>query len=272
MSSVLPPWHPHIDVWLILGLVGVAYWYFNARIRPHLRPMAPPPTTRQWLLFYTGLGLIWVVSDWPMHDLAETSLYWVHMVDHMVITLVGPPLMLMGIARPLADRLFGHGALLPWLRHLVHPVAAFAIFNFGMIATHWPQAVALSLRNDLAHFLIHVFLFLSAVLLWLPVVSPTPLLPRLRPPIRMLYLFANSILPTIPASFLTFSHVPLYPAYGDASLAFGLTPVEDQTIAGLIMKVGGTSLIWLVITVIWFRWASDERRWDEIEEDLRTPV
>lgn len=270
MNIVLPQWHPHIDVWVILGLVGFAYWWFNGRIRLHLRPAAPRPTVKQWLLFYTGLGLIWLVSEWPMHDLAETSLYSVHMVDHMVITLVGPPLMLMGVTRLMADRIFGHPAVLPWLRHLAHPVAAFAIFNLGMIATHWPEAVALSLRNELAHFLIHLFLFLSAVLLWLPVLSPTRLLPRLRPPPRMVYLFLNSILPTIPASFLTFSRVPLYPAYGDASLAFGLDPVIDQTIAGLIMKVGGTLLIWAVLGVTWFRWASDERRWDEIEEDLRT--
>jgi putative membrane protein len=269
---VLPVWHPHLDVWIILGGVGFSYWFFQQRIRPHLRPHEPAPHAKQWLLFYTGLGLIWLVSQWPLHDLAEKSLYSVHMIDHMVITLVGPPLMLMGLTRTLADRLFGHRWVLPWLRKFASPVSAFAVFNLGMIATHWPAAVALSLHNELAHFLIHLFLFGSAVLLWLPVVSPTPLLPRLRPPTRMGYLFANSVLPTIPASFLMFSNVAIYTAYGDASLAFGLTPVEDQTIAGLIMKLGGTLLIWIVIGVIWFRWVAEERRWDEIEQDFRTSV
>lgn len=272
MNGALPPWHVHVDVWVILGLVGFAFWYLNTRIRQHERPVTSSPRPRQWAFFYTGLGLIWLVSDWPLHDLAENSLYWVHMVDHMVITLIGPPLMLMGLTRPMADYVFGNRAVLPWLRHLARPVSAFAIFNLGMIATHWPEAVALSLRNELAHFLIHLFLFLSAILMWLPVLSPSALLPRLRPPVRMGYLFLNSILPTIPASFLTFSRTALYPAYGEASLAFGLSAVEDQTIAGLIMKLGGTLLIWLVIGVTWFRWASEERRWDEIEEDLRTPA
>jgi cytochrome c oxidase assembly factor CtaG len=64
----------------------------------------------------------------------------------------------------------------------------------------------------------------------------------------------------------------LYPVYGDAALAFGITPVIDQTIAGLVMKVGGTLLLWAVIAVTWFRWAADEERWDRIEKDLRTPV
>jgi putative membrane protein len=87
---------------------------------------------------------------------------------------------------------------------------------------------------------------------------------------QLVYLFLNSILPTIPASFLTFSSVPIYPAYGDASLAFGLTAVADQTIAGLIMKIGGTVYFWILMAVIWFRWASEEKRWDQIEEELRT--
>jgi putative membrane protein len=270
--QALPPWHPHFDVWAILGLLAIGFWYLNVRIRPHLRPSPPSPTTRQWTLYYLGLGLIWVVSDWPAHDLAENSLYWVHMVEHMVITLAGPALMLLGLNRQMADRLFGHRWVYPWLRHLARPGPAFAIFNLGMIASHWPEAVALSIRNELAHFLIHAFLFASAIVMWLPVLSPAGVIPRLRPPMRMVYLFLNSILPTIPASLLTFSHVAIYPAYGDAALAFGLSPVEDQTIAGLIMKLGGTLLIWIILAVVWFRWAADEKRWDQIEQDLRHPI
>jgi putative membrane protein len=100
------------------------------------------------------------------------------------------------------------------------------------------------------------------------VASATTVLPRLRPPAQLLYLFLNSILPTIPASFLTLSTVPLYPAYGNASLAFGLTPVVDQTIAGLIMKIGGTMLFWVIMAIIWFRWSASEHRWDQIEQEL----
>jgi putative membrane protein len=268
----MPGWHPHFDVWIVLGLVGYSYWYYQRRIARLLSPPVSPPGRRQWTLFYLGLGLVWVVSEWPLHDLAETSLYSVHMFNHMVITLVGPALMIMGLTRGMADHLFGHRLVFPWLRHLARPVAAFAIYNLGMIITHWPQVVAISVTNQLAHFGFHLFLFLSAVLLWLPVLSPATVIPRLRPPGRLIYLFLNSILPTVPASFLTFSHQPLYPVYGDAALAFGLTAVEDQTIAGLIMKLGGTLLLWIVMAVVWFRWAGAEKRWDEIEQELHTPA
>lgn len=269
---MLPAWHPHIDVWLVIGTLGFAYWYLNSRVRPYLRPAASPPSTGERTAFYAGVALLLVVSNWPLHDLAENSLYWVHMTNHLVMTLVVPPLMLLGLTRQMADYIFGHRLVLPWLKYLARPGAAFAIFNLGMIASHWPDAVALSLRNSWAHFLIHSFLFLSGTLMWIPVVSRSSLVPRLRPPARMVYLLLNSILPTFPASFLTFSEIPIYPAYGDAALAFGLTAVEDQTIAGLIMKLGGTLLLWTVIAITWFKWANDEKRWDQIEQDLRTPV
>ena len=76
--------------------------------------------------------------------------------------------------------------------------------------------------------------------------------------------------PTIPASFLTFSTVPLYPVYGDAALAFGPLAVADQTIAGVIMKLGGGLLLWSTIAVIWFRWTKQEREeWERLESTLR---
>jgi putative membrane protein len=266
---MIPPFHPHFDVWAIMITLGLGYWHLNVRIRPLLRPMPPSPRTAQWVFYYTGLALLWAASDWPVHDLAEDSLYWVHMAEHMILTLVGPPLLIMGLTRPMADRLFGNRYVYPWLRHAARPVVAFTIFNLGLIVSHWPEAVNLSLRNELAHFLIHSFLFLSAVLVWLPVLSPSGLLPRLRPPMRMGYLFLNSLIPIIPAGFLTFSAAAIYTEYGDASLAFGLSAVADQTIAGVIMKLGGTILLWTVITITWFRWVKEEQEWVALEESAQ---
>lgn len=85
---------------------------------------------------------------------------------------------------------------------------------------------------------------------------------------QMLYLFFQSLLPTIPASFLTFSSVPIYPVYGEAAMAWGLSAVADQTIAGIVMKLGGGFLIWATIAVIWFRWTSEERRWEDLETSV----
>ena len=266
---MLPPWHPHPDVWLVVLLLAGGYWYANSRIKPHVAPKAPGPTRRQLWQWYGGLVLLAVFSGYPIHDIAETSLFSFHMIEHMALALIVPPLLLMGTPRWLADVTLGNPKVARWLKPLARPVVAFAIFNVSFILIHWPDAVTLMLTNELAHFLIHLWLAFASFLMWMPVLSPTPVIPKLDRPRQMFYLFLQSLLPTIPASFLTFSSVALYPVYGDASLAYGIDPVADQTIAGIIMKLGGGLIIWVTIAVIWFRWTKEEREWEEIESSLR---
>jgi putative membrane protein len=95
-------------------------------------------------------------------------------------------------------------------------------------------------------------------------------IPKISRPAQMLYLFFQSLLPTIPASFLTFSTVALYTGYGAAALEWGLDPVTDQTISGIVMKLGGGFILWITIAVIWFRWTSEEREWEELNTSVPT--
>ncbi|MDX1468748.1 MAG: cytochrome c oxidase assembly protein [Acidimicrobiia bacterium] len=262
---MIPAWHPHFDVWAVVFVLGLGYWYANTRIRLLAARSMPGPTRRQWFQWYLGLALILAVSDWPLHDVGEQSLFTVHMIEHMVLGLAVPPLLLMGTPRWLADATLGHPKVAAWLRPMSRAVPAFVAFNTTFILIHWPEMVSLMLTNSVAHFTIHYLLFVSAGLMWMPVLSPTPAIPKLRRPAQMLYLFLQSLLPTIPASFLTFSSAPIYPIYGDAALAWGLTAVADQTIAGIVMKLGGGLLIWATIAVIWFRWSNEERGWERLD-------
>lgn len=267
------PWpepHLHFDVLATVFVLGFGFAYAERRLRPLVAPTAARATGSQWLMWYLGLGLMFVVSSWPFHDIGETALFSVHMIEHMVIVFLTAPLLLMGMPRWMADATIGRPAIARWIRPLARPVPAFIGLNLALIAIHWPDAVAAMLTNSPAHFLIHAGLFATALLAWLPVRSPTPEIPRLRPPMQMMYLFLHSLLPTVPASFLTFSSVPIYPIYGDASLAWGISPLNDQTIAGIIMKLGGGLLLWTAIAVIWFRWVSEERQWDAVEAELRS--
>jgi len=266
---MLPQWHPHFELWAIIFVLGFGYWYADTRIRPLVAPGAKGPTTRQRWQWFGGLALMAVFGGYPLHDVAETSLFTVHMAEHIVLTLVVPPLLLMGTPRWLADATFGHRWIRGWLRPLARPLPAFIIFNVTFILIHSPDLVELMVTNPVAHFSIHSWLFAAATLMWLPILSPTPVIPKLERPMQMFYLFMQSLLPTVPASFLTFSSVALYPVYGDAALEFGLTAVADQTIAGIIMKLAGGLIIWITIAVIWFRWAAEEREWDKVESSLR---
>lgn len=265
---MLPAWHPHFDVLAAVIILGVGYWYTNTRLRQWLAPGSSGPRRRQWLQWYLGLVLVLLVSSWPLHDIGELQLFTVHMVEHLTLSLVVPPLMLMATPRWIAEMTLGRPGVARWLRRLAHPVVGFATFNVVFILIHWPDLLEVMVTSDLAHLLGHGVLFFAAVLMWMPVLSPTLAVPKLRRPMQMLYLFLQSLLPTIPASFLTFSSVPLYPFYGDAAQAWGLTAVADQTLAGVVMKLGGGFVIWVTIAVIWFRWTSEERSWEELETSV----
>jgi putative membrane protein len=102
--------------------------------------------------------------------------------------------------------------------------------------------------------------------MWWPIASPLPELPPLAPPMQMLYLFVQSLAPTIPASFLTFGRSPLYPVYATFPRIWDISALTDQLIAGLTMKLLGGAILWGVIAVIFFRWGAREERegWDAV--------
>jgi putative membrane protein len=138
--------------------------------------------------------------------------------------------------------------------------------------------VDLSVRSELVHFSVHVLLFGASIVVWWPILSPLPERPALTPPAQLLFLFFQSLAPTIPASFLTFGHALLYPIYGTFPRIWGLSALDDQLIAGLLMKIGGGLILWGFIVVIFANWARRERDgWDalamtRVERDVRMRV
>jgi len=123
------------------------------------------------------------------------------------------------------------------------------------------------LTSSTAHFVIHGALFVTGILMWWPVIGPIPDLPRLEPFPRMGYLFLQSLVPTIPASFLTLGESPLYHIYTTMPRLWGVSALSDQVAGGLIMKIGGGLILWGFITVFFFRWWKDEQQFNE-----RAPV
>ncbi len=273
----MPAWHAHPSVWLLLGGLWVAYLL---AVRSH--SMTPPEAAdrrRRTTLFSIGMGVLFVGADWPIHDLAEGYLYSIHMVQHMLFTLVAPPLLIAGIPAWMWRMLLRPRPVFFAFRFLTRPVVALILFNGLLLFTHWPEVVRLSVSSELAHFSLHTLLFGSAMVVWWPVMSPLVELPALSPPGQIMYLFIQSLAPTIPASFLTFGHTLLYPVYGTFPRIWGISALTDQLIAGLTMKIVGGLILWGFITVIFFRWHARESRdgWDalalrEVEHELRTGV
>jgi len=272
----MPAFHIHPDVMLLLGGLWAAYL---VAVRRHREgdPSAAEGSGRRAVLFSAGMVTLLAASTWPVHDLAEERLYAVHMLQHMLYTLVAPPLLIAGIPtwmwrgflrlRPIAA-VFGF---------LVRPLVALVFFNGVLLFTHWPAVVEASVGSELLHFSLHVLVVGSGLVMWWPVMSPLPELPALSAPGQMLYLFFQSLAPTIPASFLTFGHSPLYPVYAGFPRIWGIGALDDQLIAGLLMKLGGGLILWGFIVTIWFRWyARDARsgfdavRMAHVERDVRS--
>lgn len=273
----MPAWHPHPSVWLVLGGIWVAYL---VAVRRHRRVAGEPPDRRRrTTLFSVGMACLWLGADWPVHDLAEGYLYSVHMAQHLLFTLVAPPLLIAGTPAWMWRDILRPRWLFLAFRFLTRPIVALILFNGLLLFTHWPEVVDASVRSELTHFSLHVLLFGSAILVWWPVMSPLVELPALTPPAQMIYLFVQSLAPTIPASFLTFGHTLLYPVYGTFPRIWGISALNDQLIAGLLMKLVGGFILWGFVATIFFRWHAREERdgWDalafrQVERELRSKV
>jgi putative membrane protein len=264
----LPPFHLHLDVLALVAILAVGWWWAETRIRPLVAPDAAPATKGRRRAWYWGVAIMLIASGYPIHDLAEQTLISFHMLEHMLIGYVVPPLLLLGLPRWLAEVTIAHPRIVRVVRHFVTPVAGIVSFNAAVVIIHWPAAIAWQNTTEWAHFAVHVLFFSTAVAMWMPIFSPTPALPRLSPPGQMGYLFLNTLVPIVPASFLTFGTSVLYPVYGDAPLTWGLTAIEDQTIAGIVMKLGGAFYLLGIIARLWFKWIAEERSLDRLDREL----
>jgi len=99
----------------------------------------------------------------------------------------------------------------------------------------------------------------TAVLVWWPLVSPMPELPRLSYPGQMLYSFLMTLPMTIVSIFIVYADHVLYPAYASAPRLWGLSPLEDQRLGGLIMWIPGGLFFYLLTAVVFFKWATSQR-------------
>ncbi len=269
----LPPWHAHTEVWLLFGSIAAAYLIATRR---HARDTGEPVESRKTKFFLAGVAVLWVGADWPIHDLAERYLYSVHMVQHLLFTLVAAPMLLAGMPVWLLRRYLRPRAVAVAFGFLSRPLVALILFNGALLFVHWPAVVELSVRSGWAHFSLHVLLTSTALLMWWPVMSPLPEYPALPAPGQMVYLFLQSLAPTIPASFLTFGDHVLYPVYATFPRIWGIDALTDQSMAGLIMKIIGGAILWGFIATIFFRWYRQEQRedWDasryrDVERDVR---
>jgi putative membrane protein len=245
-------WHPQVQL-LVLFLVG-SYVYMVKVIGP--RAVAPGEQVvsgRQVGCFVAAIAMLWVASDWPMHDVAEEYLYSAHMLQHMMLSYFLPPLALLATPTWLLRVLVGDGKLYSVVKWFCFPVTAAVIFNLAIMVTHIPGMVNASAENGPLHYALHVLVVVTSLLMWMPVLGPFPEL-RMGPGAASIYLFLQSVVPTVPAGWLVFAEGVVYHHYGDQpTRLWGIDATTDQQIAGAIMKVGGAIFLWSIVVYYFFR-------------------
>lgn len=279
LASGASPWTPHLhpEVWVANLALLVAYVaalrYWGPR---HAAPGRPPATGWQKASFVAGVVVLWLSADWPLHDISEHHLFSAHMVQHLLYMFVVPPLLLLGTPAWLLRTIVGTGARFRVLRWITRPVQALLISNAAVVLIHWPAIVDLQVASEVGHFTVHAVLLAAMVVMWWPVIAPLPETASLSEPGKMLYLFLQSFIPTVPASFLTFASDPVYDAYEGKPLLGGIDALTDQRISGLLMKIGGGLILWAVIAYLFFRWNAREESaeapeisWDDFERELQ---
>jgi putative membrane protein len=257
-------WEP--SVLIGLALLAGGYLAGVGPLRDRFAGSAPVPRWRS-RLFLVGVLILFVALVSPLDTLADSYLLSMHMVQHLLITLIVPPLLLVGTPGWLLRPLLRPRYALPIGRALTNPVFAFLVFNMTFAAWHVPALYELTLENEAVHILEHLMFLVTATLTWWPIFGQLDELPRLPDPAQIVYLFLQSLPPTILGALITFAGAPLYPAYTTAPRVWGLSVMADQQIGGLIMWIPGALVFFAVLTGVFFRWLNREEY--ERSQDVR---
>ena len=249
------PWRYqlHLEVWLLTAFLIGSYIYVVRVLGPRAVPAGEPIVTRRQLsCFIAGILIMFLSTDWPVHDIAEEYLYSVHMSQHMALTYFMPPLVVLATPEWFVRTLVGDGRAYRALRFFTFPVRAGLLFNLGVVISHIPGVVNASVSNGPLHYFVHVLLVVTSILMWMPVCGPLKEL-QMAPMPKMIYLFLNSVVATIPAGWLTFAEGVVYKHYNIPTRVWGVSVSNDQQIAGAIMKLGGSIFLWTIIVAMFVK-------------------
>ena len=245
------------DPSVVVGLVGlcVGYGLLGRRFRVPVRRIA---------FFAAGVLTVWAALETPLDPLGDHYLQSAHMVQHMLLVAVAPPLLLLGLTPAMAAALLR----VPGLRRVVEPFPAQCLYAVAILGWHIPLVYDLGLSNELVHIAEHLVFLGAGVLFWWPLIGSTSSTARWRlsDPQKLVYLFVGSFPMMAVALPLQFSRTVFYGRYTEVPrLVAGITPVIDQTIAGALMMAMDMAVLGLDALVVLYRWFSTDDE-EELED------
>lgn len=242
----------------LLGAYGLAVGPARRRFR---WPDAVCPGRARALSWVAAVGVIFFTLNGPLHEWADGYLFTAHMVQHLLLMLLMPPLLIWGLPPALIRKALAVRPVYRVARVLTHPVVAFVTYNVVFIFWHFPQWYNLALMDHNVHILQHITFMVVAVMMWWPIMAPVQELARIPTgPLLMGWIFLFGIPGTVISALITLSDQVLYTWYAAAPRITVLSPLDDQRLGGLIMWIPGMLVFWIAITVVFFRWTAWEYR------------
>ena len=211
--------------------------------------------------FVFGLLTLWVALETPVDVISDRYLDSVHMLQHVLLAFVAPPLLLLGLNREMAGVL----VRVPGVRAITEPVPAQVLSAAVMIGWHVPPLYDATLYSESLHVVEHLSFIAGGLLFWWPVIDATAAHCRWRlsPMAKLLYLFIGTFPQDAVALALQFSRTPFYEFYRHVPrIVPALDPVTDQTVAGAVLMLFGKSSYFIGAVVVFLRWFGAEQRAD----------
>jgi putative copper resistance protein D len=259
-------------------LVALALWIWAVRRVDRAHPSNPVPR-RRTVAFVLGLGAL-AVALLSGIDRYDTTSFWVHMVQHVLLMLVAAPLIALGAPITLLLRVSTPETRHRWILPILHspvvrivafPVVTWLLFAVTMWVAHFSPLFDAALEDPLIHDLEHLLFLGVGLLFWWPAVALDPSPWRMTHPLRALYVFLQMPQNTFLAVVLLNASAVLYPHYATLVRAWGPTALEDQRLAAGTMWVAGDAIFIAAVAAILVGWMRAEAR-DSVRLDRRAAL
>ncbi len=273
-SILIEGWSFLADVWLPVILLALVYWQARSMVnRRH--PGNPVPRWRLWS-WLAGLGAIILALASPI-EFYDTTLFSVHMVQHLLLSFVAAPLLVLAAPITLLLRVASPEARRRWILPLLNsrvvgvisqPLVAWVLFAGVMWFTHFSPLFDAALEDFTLHRLEHALFLVTALLFWWPVIGADPSPHRLGYGARVLYLAVGMPLSSFLGLVIFSAPTVLYPHYATLERSWGPTALVDQQVAGGIMWGAGDAAFVLALLLTVAAWMRHEER-EAVREDAR---
>jgi len=240
---------------IVYGVAGRRGWI---RGDDDIRSWLPSPSARS-LMFALGLITAFIALSSPIDRGGDRFFFWMHMVQHLLLMMVAPPLLLLGIAGAQPPLPASPGAPRRIWTALTRPWAAMLIFNAVLLVWHIPALYDSTLRVLPLHILEHLTFMAAGIVFWWPVVDPVrgPAIGAVSPLQKVAMLTLSGVPATVLGLLFSLGNRPFYNFYAQAPRLWGISALTDQQWAGAVMFGAGNIIFFLPITIVFLRMFGD---------------